>query len=214
MKRGLVIMAKVPAPGRVKTRLQPVLTPEESASLAHAMLEDAIAKSASIDAGLIVAFAPSDEQGYFRRFESYDFTLFAQFGETLGDRICSAFEFAFSEGLDSVVMIGTDSPTFPAAFLDNAFAELEKADAVLGPTEDGGYYLIGLNSVRDVLFAGVEWSSANTFRQTDSNLKNAGLVVSHLAPWYDVDEPDDLIRLRDDSFTEANSPATFKLLKR
>ena len=206
-------MAKVPAPGRVKTRLQPVLTPEQSASFAHAMLEDAIVKSDSIDAALIVAFAPSDEQDYFRRFESYDFTLFAQFGETLGDRICSAFEFAFSEGLDSVVMIGTDSPTFPATLLNNAFSELEKADAVLGPTEDGGYYLIGLNSVQDSFFAGVEWSSANTFRQTDSNLKNAGLVVSYLAPWYDVDEPVDLIRLRNDSFSETNSPATFKLIK-
>ena len=214
MKSTIIIMAKVPRAGNVKTRLQPFLLPAQCVSLSEAFLEDAINKAQSRANDLIIAFSPNSERDYFAKFENNKFMLIAQKGENLGEKMFNAFQFAFANNSDAVVMIGTDSPTFPAEFIDSAFENLKNADAILGETEDGGFYLIGLRTLRKEIFADVEWSSAKTFEQTTQNIENIQLKLLHLPIWFDVDFPKDLVKLRDDMMKNSDiAPKTFHWLK-
>ena len=214
MKNAIIIMAKVPRAGNVKTRLQPHLSSAECVLLSEAFLEDAINKAQSRPNNLIIAFSPNSERDYFAKFEN-NFTLVAQKGENLGEKMFNAFQFAFEQNSDAVVMIGTDSPNFPAEFIDRAFESLQNFDAVLGETEDGGFYLIGLRTLRSEIFADVEWSSAKTFVQTAGNIKKIGLRICYLPLWYDVDFPADLIKLRNNLRENSDiAPKTFQWLKK
>jgi glycosyltransferase A (GT-A) superfamily protein (DUF2064 family) len=108
----------------------------------------------------------------------------------------NAFKFAFSNDSDAVVMIGTDSPTFPADHIEQAFEFLElETDVVLGKTEDGGFYLIGLRKLDTQIFENVSWSSDETFEQVWENIMDLGLHLREVPSWYDVDEPEDLEKL-------------------
>ncbi len=189
-------MAKVPEAGKVKTRLQPRLTPGQSAAFAECLLHDTIAKVAGKQDHLIIAYSPADGRDFFDQFSKHKIIYIPQKGLNLGERMFNAFDFAFAQKMDSVVMIGTDSPTFPPEFIDQAFGFLENTDAVLGETEDGGYYLIGLKTLKLEIFENVEWSSPETFKQTAENMRMLGLSVSLLPRWYDVDEPEDFERLK------------------
>lgn len=206
-------MAKVPRAGNVKTRLQPFLSPQQCAALSEAFLEDAINKAQTQANELIIAFSPPDERGYFTKFGNNNFTLLGQKGENLGEKMFSAFDFAFANNSDAVVMIGTDSPTFPATFIKQAFENLANSDAVLGETADGGFYLIGLRTARKEVFANVEWSSAATFEQTARNIENIGLKISFIPDWFDVDLPEDLAELRKSLMENREiAPRTFQWL--
>lgn len=208
-------MAKVPRAGNVKTRLQPHLSSAQCVLLSEAFLEDAMNKAQNRANDVIIAFSPSSERDYFTKFENNIFTLVKQKGKNLGEKMFNAFQFAFEHDSDAVVMIGTDSPTFPAEFIDSAFENLKNADVVLGETEDGGFYLIGLRTLRKEIFADVEWSSPETFRQTTENIINANLKLSLLPIWFDVDFPEGLVKLRDNLIDEPNiAPKTFHWLKK
>ncbi|CAN5307973.1 TIGR04282 family arsenosugar biosynthesis glycosyltransferase [soil metagenome] len=215
MKSTIIIMAKVPRAGNVKTRLQPYLSPAQCVALSEAFLEDAINKAQSRTNDLIIAFSPSSERDYFTKFENKKFTLVAQTGKNLGGKMFNAFQFAFEHDSDAVVMIGTDSPTFPSEFIDSAFENLQNSDAVLGESENGGFYLIGLRTLRKEIFADVEWSSAKTFEQTTQNIKNIELKLFRLPIWFDVDVPEDLFKLRNDLTENSDiAPKTFHWLKK
>ena len=212
-------MAKVPRAGNVKTRLLPCLTPAECASLAEAFLLDAIHKTRDSGDSLIVAFAPASEKNYFARFDDVNLIVLEQRGADLGEKMRNAFEFAFLENSDaSVVMIGTDSPTFPASFIEQAFEFLETdSDAVVGKSDDGGFYLIGLRrKIHPQLFENVEWSSPKVFEQTARNIERLKIKLKLVPAWYDVDAPDDLRRLRDeisgDETAQKIAPQTFRWL--
>lgn len=211
MKCAIIIMAKVPEAGKVKTRLQPFLTPEQSAELAECLLQDTINKAKALENKLIIAYSPPERRDYFNSF--HNLNLLAQNGNDLGERMLNAFEFAFDNDSDSVVMIGTDSPTFPPDFIKKAFAYLEQNNAVLGKTEDGGFYLIGLQKLDKRIFANVEWSSEKTFEQTKNNLTNLEFSLAELPIWYDVDEPKDLERLWKDELLQEFAPKTAEWLK-
>ena len=155
MKRAIIIMAKVPRAGNVKTRLQPFLSAEQCVSLSEAFLEDAIEKAKKSTDILIIAFSPAEEREYFDKFSDENLILIEQNGADLGEKMFNAFDFAFQKNLDSVVMIGTDSPTFPDDYLKQAFEFLHTSDAVLGKTEDGGFYLIGLRKLDECIFNNV-----------------------------------------------------------
>lgn len=211
-------MAKVPRAGNVKTRLQPFLSPEECRALAEAFLLDAINKAENVCDKLILAFSPPDEKSYFDEFETRgDLILIEQKGADLGKRMANAFEFAVrADSSAAVVMIGTDSPTFPIEFAEKAFSDLEtRAEIVLGKSDDGGFYLIGLKKIFPTLFDRIEWSSPKVFGQITANvekLKIGGLEL--ISDWYDVDTFADLRRLRDE-FSDAeaarkNAPATYQ----
>ncbi len=190
-------MAKVPQAGKVKTRLQPFLTAEQSAEISISFLEDTVRKAETVAQHLIIAFSPAEERNLLINVLWSEPILIAQTGKNLGERIFHAFEFAFSGGAEAVVVIGTDSPTLPAKFIEQAFTLLkDKADAVLGKTEDGGFYLIGLRQSEKKIFENVEWSSPKTFEQTKRNIENLNFKLSEIPVWYDVDTPKDLKRLK------------------
>jgi rSAM/selenodomain-associated transferase 1 len=198
-------MAKVLVSGTVKTRLQPFLSPAECAELAAAFLRDAENKAKIVCDDTILAYSPAAEREILENILQFKNTLIEQTGADLGARMSAAFEFALAREKDSaVLMIGTDSPTFPAEFIESGFEFLETgADAVLGKSADGGFYLIGLRKFVPHLFDDIAWSVPTVFKQMTANLARFKFDKLRLIPdWYDVDTPDDLRRLRDEIFKD------------
>ncbi|MFN2391415.1 MAG: TIGR04282 family arsenosugar biosynthesis glycosyltransferase [Pyrinomonadaceae bacterium] len=194
-------MAKVPRAGNVKTRLQPFLSAEQCRTLAEAFLFDTINKTRNVCDELIIAFSPAPARNYFAGLEDENLTLIEQKGANLGEKMLNAVEFAFGVDSDAnVLMIGTDSPTFPAEFIERAFEALESnAETVLGKSEDGGFYLVGLKKTLPHLFNNIEWSSPLVYEQTVRNIAKLDINKLNLIPdWYDVDNPKDLLHLRDE----------------
>jgi rSAM/selenodomain-associated transferase 1 len=217
MKRAIIIMAKVPLAGNVKTRLEKVISPENCAKLAEAFLKDAVNKAKAVCEDVFVAFFPPNEAGKLRETVP-DGQIFEQTGKDLGERMFHAFEFVFSGEADAVVMIGTDSPTFPFDYIEQAFEFLEtNSEIVLGKTDDGGFYLIGLRGLRKEIFENVVWSSPKTFEQVFENVRKLQLHLRETPGWYDIDEAPDLIQLKKELFQNANAkrraPNTFEWLK-
>jgi len=211
-------MVKVPYPGTVKTRLQPFLTPEKCAELAAAFLRDAENKAKTVCNNTILAYSPVEQRNALLvNISQSKNILVEQTGANLGERMFNAFEFAFAQDSDAVVMIGTDSPTFPADFIGQAFNFLKTdSDIVLGKTEDGGFYLIGLRKNHIGLLDNIAWSSASVFEQTTRNVKRLGLRLKQIPKWYDVDTAADLFRLREEILAAENlrfhAPNTFQWL--
>lgn len=208
-------MTKVPVSGNVKTRLEPFLSAAQCAELSKCFLLDAVSKTESLQIPLAVAYSPVENRAVLLDILPTKQTLVEQTGANLGEQMFNAFHFAFESDLDSVVMIGTDSPTFPAGFIGQAFVFLEENDAVLGKTADGGFYLIGLRILKKQIFENVAWSSPETFEQTTRNIKNLNLKLALLPDWYDVDTPDDLKTLAKDlSENAAVAPNTFEFMRK
>jgi len=215
MRKAIIVMTKIPIAGTVKTRLSPPLSVEQSATLAECFLRDTVCKAKSLENNLIIAYSPIKKLSVLQRILPEQKTFIKQKGANLGARMFHAFEFAFARNLDSVVMIGTDSPTLPAEFVRRAFENLFESDAVLGRTTDGGFYLIGLRILKKEIFESVEWSSPKTFEQTARNIETAELKLSLTPDWYDVDTPDDLKRLKMDLAKNPDiAPTTFEFMKK
>jgi len=217
MKRAIIIMTKIPLAGTVKTRLQSFLSPEECAALAAAFLMDTEKKAKTVCNKTIIAFSPPGKGTELENLLQYEHEFTEQTGANLGERMFNAFQFAFEKDLDAVVMIGTDSPTFPPEFIAKAFEFLEKTDAVLGKTADGGFYLIGFRRrLKKEIFENVEWSSERTFSQTKKNITRLNFNLQKLPAWYDVDEPEDLHKLftefQTDNRAREIAPVTFQWL--
>lgn len=188
-------MAKVPRPGLVKTRLRPVFSDNQCVELAVCFLKDTVRKAQKISENIIVAFSPANGRNELEMLLPKNLILIEQQGNDLGERMQSAFQNAENKGFSPIIMIGTDSPTFPPEFIKNAIDafENEQTKIVLGGTKDGGYYLIGLRNSANGLFENVEWSSENTFRQTVENAQRIfGSEPIQIPGWYDVDTPVDL----------------------
>ena len=217
MKRAIIIMAKVPTAGKVKTRLQPHLSPGQSAEIAAAFLQDTVNKAKTACETTILAYSPPEEINALRRILPFQSIFIEQTGRDLGERMFNAFEFAFEQNSDSVVMVGTDSPTFPADYIEQAFEFLElETDVVLGKTEDGGFYLIGLRALCVEIFENVAWSSPETFERVFENARHLNLRLREVPGWYDVDESQDLEKLREELLHNENArrraPKTFEYL--
>lgn len=203
-RRAILIMAKQPIPGASKTRLQPAVSADEAADLARCFLLDAVelcrdAAAGMPDTEVRVAGAPATAGPYFAELVP-GVGFVAQLGDDLSDRLDHVLTEAIGEGFDQAVAINSDSPTMPAALLLQAFDHLDRpdVDVVLGPAEDGGYYLIGWKRPNDRLVRSVEMSTPTVLADTLAIAAEEGLTVELLTPWYDVDEPVDLERLRAD----------------
>jgi uncharacterized protein len=194
----VAIMAKAPLAGDVKTRLCPPLTVAEAAELYRAFLLDKIEQVRSLEAaGHAIAFTPERERGIFEGLAP-DFTLIPQRGADLGGRLAASFEQFFARGHAGVLLIDSDTPTLPIEFLFEALELIAKpgTDLVLGPSEDGGYYLIGLRARRPELFEGIAWSTPAVLPETIRRARDLGLGMAWLPRWFDVDTGSDLRRLR------------------
>lgn len=203
LRRHLLLFGKLPEPGRTKTRLAPTVGERGAAILYRAFLADVIARIRQVAAERRQLWAPPRPGAQDRLGSRFpDLDLCWQRGEDLGDRLADAFLRAFDEGADRVLIVGSDHPTLPAAHLERGFRELERVDLVLGPTADGGYYAVGLRrSARESarsLFHGLPWSTPEVRGETLRRADDRGLRTAQLPAWYDVDEPDDLVRLRRD----------------
>lgn len=196
----LIIMAKRPVPGQVKTRLCPPLMPDRAAAFGAAFLHDTCAMAQSAAAAeVILACAPPPEEAWFAdAFPSIP--RISQRGADLGERLQNAVEEVCKRGSGSCVVIGSDSPDLPEAHLKTAFAALRaegrRWDLVLGPAEDGGYYLIGLNRPEPRLFEEIAWSTDRVFAQTRARAQALGLRAFLLPSWPDVDTIEGLCLLR------------------
>lgn len=176
----------------MKTRLQPQLAPEQSASLHAALVADVWAELGEInDAD---RWLYSDE-AHSRLAELAQGQLRRQSDGDLGIRMLRCFEQLAAEGYGRLLIVGADSPTLPPAYLRMGFELLTQVDAVLGPTEDGGYYAVGCRRPHPEMFGGVEWSTDRTFEQTEAAFDLAGLSFARLPVWYDIDRYEDLQRL-------------------
>ncbi len=191
----LLVVAKRPAPGQTKTRLTPPFTPDEAAQLYERFLLDTLDLMRGVkEAKPILSYLPEDADDYFRRLAP-DFDLIQQQGDDLGERLDNALTHCLTHGFDRAVIMDSDSPTLPAEFLSRAFTALEAADVVLGPCDDGGYYLIGLKRPAPRLLREVRMSTPDVARDTLALAAEEGLAVSQLPTWYDVDTAAELDRL-------------------
>jgi rSAM/selenodomain-associated transferase 1 len=195
--QALAVMAKTPIPGSVKTRLTPPLTPEEASCLYSRFLRDTLELACRVDGvERFIAYTPGEAVSYFRNIAPNGFGLIPQSGGDLGERLIRVAETLFDRGFDKVLLLGSDLPTLPPALIMRALAELETVDVVLGPCEDGGYYLIGLGRFMPELFIGIPWSTDLVIRLTLAKALAIGASVSLLASWYDVDTVENLLRLQ------------------
>lgn len=188
-------MAKAPIAGRVKTRLVPFLSPEEAAELSRALVLDLLeALSAFKEADLAIAFSPQDAGPWFKETAPPGFSLFPQCGENLGERMGCIFDDFFTRGYRNIVIVGSDLPVFPLRLLEEAFGALEKSDLdlVLGPSRDGGYYLIGMKRAAPGLFRDIPWGGSQVLSATTRRASGLGLKYHLLRSWFDIDTPEDL----------------------
>lgn len=195
----VAIMAKAPIPGQVKTRLCPPLSYEEAAELYRCFLLDKIEQVKALKgAAPVISYTPAEAKAFFEELASSNFTLVLQKGNDLGARLLSTFEQLFGRGYQQVMAIDSDTPTLPNTYLEQALDLIAtpQIDVVLGPSEDGGYYLIGLHHPHRELFEDIPWSTAHVIPETLRRAEEKGLMVACLAPWYDVDTPEDLKRLK------------------
>jgi rSAM/selenodomain-associated transferase 1 len=197
-RSALAIMAKAPRPGEVKTRLCPPLSYREAAELYRCLLLDKIAQINTLHwATPVVSYSPEEARPLFEDLTPPRFLLIPQRGDGLGARLLSTFDQLFQHGYTQVMVIDSDTPTLPTAYLEQAlgFFGDRETDVVLGPTEDGGYFLIGLRQSYPVLFEHMPWSTAHVMPETLRRAAQHVLKVACTASWYDIDTPDDLTRL-------------------
>jgi rSAM/selenodomain-associated transferase 1 len=198
----LVIMARYPEEGAVKTRLARDLGPQVTHRLYRAFLYDLAEKFGSLRRPLIWYYVP--ESSPFPQLFSHLFACRPQSGSSLQERMLRIFEEMFLEGYQRVVVIGADVPHIPVGAVDEAFASLNKMDVVFRPSADGGYHLVGLKTVRD-LFGGIAMGTDRVLRDTIERAASMGLSVHCLAPSFDIDTIEDVKRLRQ-FLAETNDP--------
>jgi rSAM/selenodomain-associated transferase 1 len=187
----LTVMAKAPRPGKVKTRLSPPLTLDQTAALNICFLRDTTRNIASIPgAAGLVCYTPAGDEALFNGILPPEFALILQRGDAFGERLLAAAQDILACGFGSVCLIDSDSPTLPAAALQQAVAELAKPGdrIVLGGSDDGGYYLIGLKLPHPAPFERITWSTGSVYTETVERIYDAGIDLVELPTWYDVDD--------------------------
>jgi hypothetical protein len=198
MQTAVVIMAKQPQPGAVKTRLCPPLSPHAAAALYEAFLRDKIAQVGTLKAAhAVIAYTPETAHDFFATLAP-QFLLLPQHGNDLGARLANIFAHLFAAGYTGVLAIDSDTPTLPTEYLQQAVERvaLPQTDVVLGPSDDGGYYLIGLRTLHPELFEDIPWSTAAVLPETRRRAAAKRLTVTDLPVWFDIDTSADLERLR------------------
>ena len=187
----LTVMAKAPRAGRVKTRLSPPLTLEQTAELNIQFLRDTAENLATIVGGAgLISYTPVGDEALFDNLLPETFALVPQRGDSFGERLFAAAEDILAIGYGSVCLIDSDSPTVPGEAYAQAVAALSQPGdrVVLGPSEDGGYYLIGMKRAHREPFERIAWSTSRVLEETLERCREAGLEVVLLPTWYDVDD--------------------------
>lgn len=209
----LVIFAKAPIPGQVKTRLCPPLTHDEAATLHGSFVLDTLERTKAavskfrLPVDRYLACAPSSALAFFKIMEERQAVrLLDQAGDGLGARMNGIFDTLFTRGYGRIVIVGTDVPSLPLEAYQQAVHLLDRDDAVLGPALDGGYYAIGLKKAAPALFHDIPWSTNRVLALTKEKAAALGLSIGLLPEWRDVDTIEDLNFLIDASHLDARKP--------
>ena len=192
-KEALLIFAKNPEKGKVKTRLAATIGNEAALAVYTQLLSHTVAITGNLPMDKFVFYSSRiecedvwDDKPYFKQLQK---------GNDLGERMNNAFAASFKKGYDSVVIIGTDCPELDEATIMNAFACLHFNDVVIGPAEDGGYYLLGMKQLHSTLFENIRWSTPTVLAETIEICKSHNLTYTLLPTLHDVDEEKDLSHL-------------------
>ncbi len=195
---GIAVMAKASVPGLTKTRLVPPLTFEEAAAFNTAFLQDVaaniLAASNRINISGYIAFGPPESVAFFKTMLPSGIGLIESWLQDFGECLFGAITHLLALGHQAAVVLNSDSPTLPTSLLVTTASILARPGerAVIGPSTDGGYYLLGVKSVHRRLFEDIDWSTERVARQTLERAREIGLPVHVLPAWYDVDEADAL----------------------
>jgi uncharacterized protein len=193
----LIVFCREPIEYQVKTRLLGSMSPAAAAALSDAFIRDALAKAASVRPARIVIAASAvggiERSKYFQRLaRRYNAELIAQGGGSLGRRMARALELFSSSG---AMLIGTDTPSLPAALLDANLGALRRTRVVIAPSLDGGYYAVGVRGALPPIFTAIRWGTSSVFASTVKRLKRAGIPYALGPAWYDVDRWADVMLL-------------------
>ena len=192
--RRLLIFVKYPTPGRVKTRLAASVGNRAASEIARACTELTLERLMPFREEAILCVDPPDALTATASWLGSDWSLRPQQGTTLGERLMEATGHAFARGASRVVVMGTDSPWLKPHDLEVAFDVLERSPLTMGPTEDGGYYLIGLSRPAPSLFDGIPWSTTSVYTETMAQASRLGMSVQSLPLGYDLDRAEDVQR--------------------
>ena len=190
----LAVMAKAPRAGKVKTRLAPTLGMDGSAAINICFLRDTTRNIADVaeqgNAAGLVCYTPVGDEAAFDGLLPEGFALIAQRGDAFGERLLAAAQDILACGFGAVCLIDSDSPTLPQSALVRAVDELLKPGdrVVLGGSDDGGYYLIGLKQAHAAPFERITWSTGSVYAETVERVRDAGIELVELPVWYDVDD--------------------------
>lgn len=196
-KRAILLFTRIPEPGKTKTRMMPYLSPEECAALHESFLKDIIGEAAAASADLRVYHTPEELPPSFVSLFPKGTAFFPQVGEHLGERMERALTETLEGGYSSAVLVGTDLPELRREDFHTAFRILEQRDVVLGPTRDGGYWLIGMNRPHHAPFLQEEYGHDSVFENTMAGITAAGLRVGRVRELSDMDTKEDLAAFRD-----------------
>jgi rSAM/selenodomain-associated transferase 1 len=200
----MAIMAKAPRPGRVKTRLSPPLTAEQAATINSCFLKDTTENIADLaqEGGCsgVISYTPIGDELLFEGLLPQGYQLIPQRGDGFGERLLLTAQDLFACGFGAVCLIDSDSPTVPRAAFEMAVSALNKPGdrVVLGPSHDGGYYLIGMKQSHPEVFENITWSTASVFNETVAAVHGIGVELVRLPLWYDVDDAATLAILHDE----------------
>jgi uncharacterized protein len=218
----VVVVAKEPIPGKVKTRLCPELSPTDAAGLYKCFLLDRIREISTlpwVDRG--IAYTPENALETFSAMAGDGFDLFPQRGEGLGERLNNIFLDKLGEGYEAVAIIDSDTPDLPSSLIKESFRFLlsKQTEVVFGPCHDGGYYLVGMREPHPALFNGIPWSTANVLSMSLKKSRKLGLNVNLLSFWNDIDTFEDLLQFYDKykdrpTFNNGGGTETFAFLSR
>uniref|UniRef100_B8HVI6 Glycosyltransferase n=1 Tax=Cyanothece sp. (strain PCC 7425 / ATCC 29141) TaxID=395961 RepID=B8HVI6_CYAP4 len=196
----VLLFVKVPQPGRVKTRLAEAIGIDHATQLYQTFGLDLLNLLRQLPADLLIYYTPVGAEATLQAWLGREWPYYAQVGEDLGARLTAAFSHAFALGYQRAIVLGSDSPDIPLAYLQEALEVLQHHQVAIGPTRDGGYYTIGFSAANFLpqAFSGIAWSTETVFDRTLERLK-AHTAVHILPPWYDVDTLADLEQLEQET---------------
>ena len=207
----ILLFTKFPQKGLVKSRLSTHLDETKTLILYRSFVEDTLYLINQLKYHKIICYTPIDTLHDFKSWLGSHYHYFPQKGETLGQRICTSFQYAFTQGYQCAIALGADSPDLPGHYIHDGFHNLAMGYVVIGPCTDGGYYLIGLNkeNFSPQLFEDISWGTQNVFHQTLQRIKGQKLQSYVLPHWYDIDTLEDLYALysrnKDTSFKSSRT---------
>ncbi len=192
--KALVIMTRIPIPNKTKTRLMTILSPEECAEIHRAFLRDIVETGSKVgDTDLYLFYGDEGPLEVIEDIVREGMTSLPQRGKDLGEKMRNIFADLFDKGYERVVLMGADIPEVGIEDLEGAFDELEFKDLVFGPTLDGGYYLVGMNHLHEMVFdPGIKWGTPQVFQETLEVIKRSGVEVGLIRSHEDIDTREDL----------------------